>query len=67
MNKFITLENLTRFWTNVKSYVDSALATKAAVDHTHTEYAAASHTHSEYALASDISVATETEIDALFN
>lgn len=55
MSKFINLENLTRFWTNVKSYIDNGLATKAAADHTHTEYAAASHTHSDYALKSDIS------------
>lgn len=67
MSKIITLENLTRFWTNVKSYIDNGLAGKAAVDHTHTEYAAASHTHSEYMLAADMTTATEAEIDALFN
>lgn len=54
MSKFIKLENLARFWTNVKSYIDNGLATKAAADHTHA-YAAQSHTHEQ----SDINGLTE--------
>lgn len=46
MSKFIKLENLTRFWTNVKSYIDNGLAGKAAIEHTHA-YAAISHTHEQ--------------------
>lgn len=46
MSKFIKLDNLTRFWTNVKSYIDAGLSGKAAADHTHT-YAAVSHTHEQ--------------------
>lgn len=52
MSKLITVSRLSRFWTNVKSYVDTALSGKAASDHTHTGYANATHSHSEYANAS---------------
>lgn len=58
--KLITLDNLTKFWTNVKSYVDTALTGKAPTE----------HTHAEYALTTDIpsiETATETEIDSLFS
>lgn len=56
-----------------------ALAGKAAASHTHTEYAAATHAHTEYAAAGHthdayalkseiptLTIATEAEIDALF-
>lgn len=46
MSKFVQLPQLSRFWTNVKSYIDNGLAGKAAADHTHS-YAAASHTHEQ--------------------
>jgi hypothetical protein len=52
MSKLITTSRLARFWTNVKSYVDTALNGKAATNHTHSEYANATHTHSEYAASS---------------
>lgn len=52
MSKLITTSRLSRFWTNVKNYVDTALTGKAASDHTHTGYANATHTHSEYAASS---------------
>lgn len=58
--KLITLENLTKFWTNAKSYIDTGLGGKADTE----------HTHSEYALTTDVptfETATETEIDSLFN
>lgn len=35
MSKLINLSNLTRFWTKVKNYVDTALTGKAAATHGH--------------------------------
>lgn len=64
MSKFIKLTQLTRFWNNAKSYIDTALNGKAntvhthdyaAASHTHANYAATGHTHSDYALKTDIS------------
>ena len=49
MSKFIKLSALTRFWNNVKSYIDNGLSGKAAADHTH-DYAASSHTHEQSAV-----------------
>ena len=46
MSKFIKLSNLSRFWNNVKTYIDNRLAGKSNTDHTH-NYAAASHTHEQ--------------------
>ena len=46
MSKFVTLERLTRFWTNAKSYIDNGLSGKAAASHTH-NYAAATHNHAQ--------------------
>ena len=46
MSKFIKLPQLSRFWTDAKSYIDTALAGKAATSHTH-NYAAASHAHAQ--------------------
>lgn len=46
MSKMITVSRLSTFWTNVKSYVDTALAGKADTSHTH-EYAASSHSHAQ--------------------
>lgn len=45
MSKLINLSALTRFWSKVKDYVDTALSGKANADHTHTGYAAATHSH----------------------
>lgn len=44
MDKFIKLGALTRFWNNVKTYVDNALAGKADTGHTH-DYAPTNHAH----------------------
>lgn len=49
MSKFIKLSALTRFWNNVKSYIDNALTGKADTGHTH-DYAASSHTHEQSAV-----------------
>lgn len=46
MSKFIKLTQLTRFWNNAKSYIDTALNGKANTVHTH-DYAAASHAHAQ--------------------
>lgn len=51
MSKLITTSNLARFWTNAKSYVDTALNGKANASHTH-DYAASNHTHTQYAASS---------------
>lgn len=48
MSKFIKLSALTRFWNNVKTYIDNALTGKADTSHSH-DYAATNHTHSNYA------------------
>lgn len=48
MSKLITVSNLSKFWTNVKSYIDTALNGKANATHTH-DYAATNHTHTDYA------------------
>ena len=78
MSKLITTSNLSRFWTNAKSYIDTALSGKANATHTHDyaatghthDYAASNHSHSEYALKTEIpesvEIATDAEIDALF-
>lgn len=50
MSKFIKLGALTRFWNNVKTYIDNALAGKANTGHTH-DYAATNHTHDYAATA----------------
>ena len=44
MSKFIKLGALTRFWNNIKAYIDNALTGKADTGHTH-DYAASNHTH----------------------
>lgn len=49
MSKFIKLSNLSRFWNNIKTYIDNGLAGKSDVDHTH-NYAASSHTHEQSAI-----------------
>lgn len=49
MSKFIKLSALTRFWNNVKSYIDNGLSGKADATHTH-DYAASSHTHEQSAV-----------------
>ena len=46
MSKMITLSRLSTFWTNVKSYIDTALAGKADASHTH-DYAASGHSHAQ--------------------
>lgn len=46
MSKLITKSLLSRFWTNAKNYIDTALSGKAAVSHTH-DYAATSHGHAQ--------------------
>jgi hypothetical protein len=51
MSKLITVSNLSKFWTNTKSYIDTALNGKANATHTH-DYAATSHSHTEYAATS---------------
>ena len=70
MSKLITVSNLSKFWTNTKSYIDNALNDKANATHTH-DYATSNHSHTEYALKTEIpesmEIATDTEIDALFN
>lgn len=69
MSKLITTSNLSKFWTNAKSYIDNALSGKADATHTH-DYAASNHSHNEYALKTEIpesmEIATDDEIDALF-
>lgn len=49
MSKFIKLSALTRFWNNVKTYIDNGLNGKANATHTH-DYAASSHTHEQSAV-----------------
>ena len=46
MSKFIKLGALTRFWNNVKTYIDNALTGKANTNHTH-DYAASAHGHAQ--------------------
>lgn len=46
MSKLITTSRLARFWTNTKSYIDTALAGKANASHTH-DYAATTHAHAQ--------------------
>jgi hypothetical protein len=46
MSNLITTSRLSRFWTNVKSYIDTALSGKADASHTH-DYAAATHAHAQ--------------------
>ena len=46
MSKLITNSLLSRFWTNAKNYIDTALSGKANVSHTH-DYAATSHAHAQ--------------------
>lgn len=46
MSKMITLSRLSTFWSNVKSYVDNALAGKADATHSH-DYAASAHNHAQ--------------------
>lgn len=46
MSKLITVSRLTRFWTNAKNYIDTALNGKANASHTH-DYAASSHAHAQ--------------------
>lgn len=46
MSKLITTSRLSRFWINVKSYVDNGLSSKANTSHTH-DYAATSHSHAQ--------------------
>lgn len=64
MSKLITTSLLSRFWTNAKSYIDTALTGKASSTHTHAQTdvtgladalsgkASSTHTHSEYAASS---------------
>lgn len=46
MSKLITTSKLSRFWTNAKSYIDTALTGKANATHTH-DYAASTHAHTQ--------------------
>lgn len=46
MSKLITTARLSRFWTNAKNYIDTALTGKAAATHTH-DYAATTHAHAQ--------------------
>jgi len=46
MSKFIKLGALTRFWNNIKAYIDNALTGKADTGHTH-DYAASAHGHAQ--------------------
>lgn len=46
MSKLITTSKLSRFWTNAKSYIDTALSGKANATHTH-DYAASTHSHAQ--------------------
>lgn len=46
MSKLITTSKLSRFWTNAKSYIDTALSGKANTTHTH-DYAPTTHSHTQ--------------------